>query len=212
MLGVAPAARTPDRGESPRSGGNRKDDKAEADGRLMAAVAAGEAGAFRQVVDAELQRVLAVARRVLGNDGEAEDVAQEALLRLWQQAANWRAGEARIRTWLHRVAVNLSIDRLRRRREESDDAAPERAAPGGQQRRIEARDLARAVDQALQALPERQRIALALFHYEGASMAEVADAMETSPDAVESLLGRGRRALKALLADRWREMLPDDET
>ena len=201
----------PGRKKNVRSGAIRDDGPAAADGRTMAAVAAGDKQAFARIVDAEMSRVQAVARRVLGNDADAEDVAQEAMVRLWQQAANWRPGEARIRTWLYRVAVNLSIDRIRRRREEGEDAAPEHAENARQQRQLEERDLSRAMDEALQVLPERQRIALALFHYEGATMAEVAEVMETSPDAVESLLGRGRRALKKMLADEWRAMLPDDE-
>jgi len=175
----------------------------------MAAVARGDQRAFGELVETELPRVVAVARRVLGSDGEADDVAQEALLRLWRQAADWRAGEARVRTWLYRVAVNLAIDRLRRRREETGSQAPEMAEPAGQKRELEERDVASTVNGALQTLPERQRIALALFHYEGASMAEVAEVMETSPDAVESLLGRGRRALKKQLAQHWQEIMPD---
>ena len=175
----------------------------------MAAVARGDQRAFGELVETELPRVVAVARRVLGSDGEADDVAQEALLRLWRQAADWRAGEARVRTWLYRVAVNLAIDRLRRRREETGSQAPEMAESAGQQRELEEQDMASAVNDALQTLPERQRIALTLFHYEGASMAEVAEVMETSPDAVESLLGRGRRALKKQLAHHWREIMPD---
>ena len=126
VIGVKPAARKPDRKTSVRFGQNRDLGAAEADGRVMAAVAKGDREAFAGVVDRELQRIQAVARRVLGNESDAEDVAQEALLKLWQQADNWRPGEAQIRTWLYRVAVNLSIDRLRRRREEGEDAAPER--------------------------------------------------------------------------------------
>lgn len=176
----------------------------------MADVAKGDGRAFGRVVEAEVGRVQAVARRVLGNDADAQDVAQEALLRLWQHAGQWRPGEARIRTWLYRVTVNLSIDRLRRRREVGEEAAPERTQEADQVRQIEERDLARVMDEALQALPERQRIALALFHYEGATMSEVAEAMETSADAVESLLARGRRSLKQRLRDNWQEMLPDE--
>jgi RNA polymerase sigma-70 factor (ECF subfamily) len=208
MYGVEPATRAPDRELSSRPGRHNQQ-QALRDGQLMAAVARGDQHAFGELVETELPRVVAVARRVLGNDSEADDVAQEAMLRLWRQAANWRTGEARVRTWLYRVAVNLAIDRLRRRREETGTEAPEIAEPASQQRQLEDRDLAAVVNDALQKLPERQRIALTLFHYEGATMADVAEVMDTSPDAVESLLGRGRRALKKQLAHHWQNILPD---
>lgn len=175
----------------------------------MARIADGDARAFEELVDARLGRVLAVARRMLGDDGEAEDVAQEALLRLWRQADRWQPGRARVATWLHRVTVNLSIDRLRKRTERSEEEPPEMAEPGSQQRHMEQQDLSREVDAALQALPERQRMALVLFHYEGQSMADAADIMGISVDALESLLARARRTLKKQLADRWRALLPE---
>lgn len=185
------------------------DDSIAGDDALMARVAAGDARAFENIVNRELDRTLAVARRVVGNDGEAEDVAQEALLRLWGQAARWRPGQARIRTWLYRVSVNLSIDRLRQRRGELVAEPPEGSQPADQQQSIEQQELSQSMESALQALPDRQRVALVLFHYEGASMAEVAEVLETSADAVESLLARGRRTLKKRLAPQWRAMLPD---
>lgn len=198
----------PDRVRRARSG-PIPDDSIAGDDALMARVAGGDARAFETIVNRELDRALAVARRVVGNDAEAEDVAQEALLRLWGRAAKWRPGQARIRTWLYRVSVNLSIDRLRQRKGELVAEPPERAQPADQQLTIEQQELGRSMDSALQALPDRQRIALVLFHYEGASMAEVAEILETSADAVESLLARGRRSLKKRLAPQWRAMLPD---
>ena len=198
----------PDRVRRARSGAI-PDDSIAGDDALMARLAGGDARAFEAIVNRELDRALAVARRVVGNDAEAEDVAQEALLRLWGRAAKWRPGQARIRTWLYRVSVNLSIDRLRQRKGELVAEPPEWSQPADQQQSIEQQELSRSMDSALQALPDRQRIALVLFHYEGASMAEVAEVLETSADAVESLLARGRRTLKKRLAPQWRAMLPD---
>src|SRR5437879_6324297 len=78
------------------------------------------------MVARKLPRLLALAARMLGDRAEAEDVAQDAFLRLWRQAPHWRRGEARVDTWLHRVALNLCYDRLRARREiVSDDDLPE---------------------------------------------------------------------------------------
>ena len=205
---MQPEEAEPDRVQTTRSG-PMLDDSIAGDDALMARVAAGDARAFENVVSRELGRILAAARRVVGNDGEAEDVAQEALLRLWGQAARWRPGQARIRTWLYRVSVNLSIDRLRQRRGELVAEPPEGSQPADQQQSIEQQELSQSMESALQALPDRQRVALVLFHYEGASMAEVAEVLETSADAVESLLARGRRSLKKRLAPQWRAMLPD---
>src|SRR5690606_12133095 len=86
------------------------------------------------LVDRHLGRIVALGWRMLGSRAEAEDMAQEAFLRLWQQAGDWRAGGARLSTWLHRVAVNLCLDRLRRRREvgldEAGDPASDAPHPG----------------------------------------------------------------------------------
>ena len=79
----------------------------------MERVAQGDAQAFQQLVDTGIDRVLAVARRTLGDEAEAEDVAQEVFLRLWRQAEKWQGGRAQVSTWLYRVTVNACIDRLR---------------------------------------------------------------------------------------------------
>lgn len=191
--------------------GRKRDGARRADEALMARIASGDARAFSEVVDTRLDRVLAVARRLLGNDSDAEDVAQEALLRLWRQAEKWEGGRALISTWLYRVTVNLCIDRVRAAREVATDEVPETPVPGDQHAALEQEDLRGYMDRALAELPERQRLALVLFHYEELSMADVAGMMEISVEAVESLLARGRRTLKARLEPAWREVLPDVE-
>lgn len=189
----------------------RRDEARRADDALMARIATGDAQAFSELVDTRLERVLAVARRMLGNDADAEDVAQEAMLRLWRQADRWDGGRAQISTWLYRVAVNLCIDRMRAQREDATAAVPDTPVPAGRLQSLEEDDLRDAMDAALQELPERQRQVLVLFHYEDLSMAAVAEMMEISVEAVESLLARGRRALRQRLEPAWREMLPEIE-
>lgn len=191
--------------------GRAREEARRVDEALMARIAEGDARAFSELVDTRLERVLAVARRMLGGDAEAEDVAQEVMLRLWRQADQWHGGRAQISTWLYRVTVNLCIDRLRARREDATGEVPERPTPAGQQQALEEEDLRALMDGALQELPDRQRLALVLFHYEDLSMAAVAETMEVSVEAVESLLARGRRALKQRLEPAWREMLPETE-
>ncbi|MPL84649.1 RNA polymerase ECF family sigma subunit [Rhodobacter sp. 140A] len=148
-----------------------------------------------------------VAQRMLGDRAEAEDLAQEALLRLWKIAPDWRAGEAKVTTWLYRVVTNLATDRLRRRRGIGLDEAPE--LPDGAASAVEQMidgDRAAALEAALAQLPARQRQAVVLRHLEGLSNPEISAAMEIGVEAVESLTARGKRALAAILAGRREEL------
>ncbi|MBP7243481.1 RNA polymerase sigma factor [Amaricoccus sp.] len=180
------------------------------DDELIRRYALGDAVAARTLVERHAPRLLAVARRMLGDAAEAEDVAQETMLRLWRGASAWRPGEAGVGTWLYRVASNLCLDRLRRRRptgELSDDAPDDRPTAVATLARA---DRAAALDAALALLPERQRLAIVLRHFEERGNPEIAAALGVSVEAVESLLARGRRALAARLAPRRGELELDD--
>ena len=149
---------------------------------------------------------------MLGDGTEAEDVTQEAMLRLWRLAPDWQEGRGAVATWLYRVTANLCLDRLRRRRETSADAVPELAddAPDAVGR-LAAADRAAALDAALARLPDRQRLAVVLRHLEERGNPEIAELLDTSVEAVESLLARARRALAADLAGRREELGFTDE-
>jgi RNA polymerase sigma-70 factor (ECF subfamily) len=109
------------------------------------------------------------------------------------------------------VVANLCIDRMRGSSRLTVVAdVPEEAAAPEQLQRMAEQDLAKRVDAALKTLPERQRLALVLFHYEGLSQVEVGSVLNVSEDAVESLLARARRALKAMLQDEWMSLLPNE--
>ncbi|WP_300516598.1 RNA polymerase sigma factor [Aliiroseovarius sp.] len=182
------------------------------DEALLVAYGNGDAEAAAMLTMRLTPRVLGFAARMLGGDrAEAEDVAQEAMLRLWKVAPDWRQGEAKVTTWLYRVVKNLCTDRLRKRRGVDIDAIAEPAddAPGAVAGMIEA-DRAAALQAALNQLPDRQRIAVTLRHLDGASNPEIAEVLEISVEAVESLTARGKRALKAILAGK-REELGYDE-
>ena len=182
------------------------------DAHWLSGLAAGDAATFRLVVARHLPLLLATARRILRDDAEAEDVAQEALVRLWRAARTLELGPGGLKPWLRRVASNLCIDRIRAgRRVSVVEEVPEQIEPPSQLRSIDQRDLAARVDEAIKALPERQRLALTLFHYEGMSQIEVGATLGISDEAVESLLARARRAMKAALKNDWQQLLPDPE-
>ena len=175
---------------------------ADPDEDLVRRVGQGDPAAIQAMVARKLPRMLALAQRMLGDAVEAEDVAQEAMLRAWRQAPGWAPGRAKFDTWLHRVALNLCYDRLRRRREIPTDAVPDRRDEGAApDRGLLAADVGAAVNGALARLPDRQREAIVLCHYQELSNIEAAGLMEISIEALESLLSRGRRALRAALAD-----------
>lgn len=187
-------------GASPKYG-RRALSEHDPDAELVARVGARDASAIRTLVSRKLPRLIALATRMLGDRMEAEDIAQETFMRIWKQAPHWRTGEAKFDTWLHRVALNLCYDRLRGHREEPAEVLPDSPDPTATaDQRIEARSRDERVRSALAALPARQREALVLTYYQELSNQQASDLMGISVDALESLLARARRTLRAQLA------------
>jgi len=177
----------------------------DSDEALMGRVARGDERAYHSLVGRHLPAMLGLARRILGNAAEAEDVAQEAMLRVWTHAPRWQPLAA-FRTWLTRVTVNLCLDRKRRVPWVELEAAGEIVDPApdaGEQAESDERE--RAVAAAIQQLPDRQRAAIVLTYSEGMSNAQAAEILGTSISALETLLVRGkqnlRRALKSLIGE-----------
>ncbi len=174
------------------------------DEALLVLYANGDPDAARLLAHRLVPRLVGYAARMLSDRSEAEDIAQEAMLRLWKLAPEWRQGEAKVSTWVYRVAGNLCTDRLRARRRRSvsaldDVAEPESGAQPAVAGLIEADRMA-ALDAALAALPERQREAVVLRHIEGLSNPEIAEILQIGVEAVESLTARGKRALATALS------------
>ena len=169
---------------------------------LIRRAAEGDASAFSELARLLARPALAQAVRVLGDRALAEDAVQEALTRLWREAKRFDPERGSFAGWWRRMLMNCALDGRRRLKpvssiDEAADVIDETPTPEGA---AESADLAARVQQAAAVLPERQRAALSLFYGEGLSMAEIADALETSEKAVEGLLLRGRAALKERLA------------
>lgn len=169
----------------------------------MAQVAARSADAFRQLAALYGSVPHRIAWRMLGDATEAEDVAQEALLRLWDHAARWQSGGPGVAAWLKRVAMNQCLDRLRRTKFRSDEEVPDRVDESPlADALMDADRLADKTKMAMAALPDNQRAALVLTYFEECSNMAAADMLSMNIKAFESLLVRARQALrKALEAD-----------
>jgi RNA polymerase sigma-70 factor (ECF subfamily) len=188
-------------------------DGADTDEALIERAGRGDRLAASLLVSRHSDRLLRVAWRMLGERAAAEDVVQETFLKLWERAPAWRRQSGTFAgapsAWLVRVASNGALDRLRRRgREVEENKAPERA--DGAQSALSlmaAGERRSAVDSAIASLPERQRLAVTLCHLEEMGNIEAAAAMDVSVEALESLLSRARRALKAALMDQRDELM-----
>lgn len=172
----------------------------ERDAELMARVAQGDAGAYRELSNLYLKRVLNYSYRILGSVAEAEEVTQDTFVRLWTSASSWQP-RALVSTWLYRVAHNLSIDRLRARKPQANPEIELGSDSVRPSRMLGRRRVAESVQAAIAKLPDRQREALVLSHYEGLGNLQIGAVMGISVEAVESLLGRARRSLRASLSE-----------
>lgn len=174
----------------------------DSDEALMARVAAGDRAAFAALAKRHVISAIALAAHILGNRAEAEDVAQDALLRVWTNAPRWKP-LAKFRTWLTRIVVNLCLDRRRRAPWVGLDVAGDIADPAPDPlARHEADEGERRVGAAIAKLPPRQRAAIALTYNEGLSNAETADILDTSVSAVETLLSRAKDNLRRALTEK----------
>ena len=185
----------------------------QSDADLLAAFAGGDRGAAMELTQRLTPLVMGQAYRLLGNRAEAEDVAQDAMMRLWKIARDWDVDRAQITTWLYRVVANLCTDLLRKSGRGVSFNAIEELSDPHKSAAQDMQDTARwaALRSALADLPDRQAQAVALRHLEELGNPQIATIMDTNVRTVESLIARGKRALIAKLSGRKEELGYDDD-
>ncbi|QLC23955.1 RNA polymerase sigma factor [Parasphingopyxis algicola] len=170
------------------------------DRALMARVRDGDSVAFSALVELHSAPIYRVAYRMLGDGHEAEDIVQDVFTRLWTHAPQWKPSGAGLGAWLHRVGVNLCLDRLRKRKRIAPVEPPESTDDTPRADKVMVSDeIGASVDRCLRQLPDRQAAALILSYYEGLSNSASAEILELNIKALESLLVRARRKMRALL-------------
>jgi RNA polymerase sigma-70 factor, ECF subfamily len=174
---------------------------------LLDRLALGDESAFRALVVRHIDRAYAIALRIVGNAADAEDVVQDTMLKVWTHRGQWQHGRAKFSTWLYRVVSNRCIDLHRKPRTENVDAVPEVAdkQPDASSV-IERNEMTDLLEAAMQRLPEQQRIAVIFSYHENMSNGDIAEVMDTTVSAVESLLKRGRAQLRELLRRHERDI------
>ena len=197
-------------GASPSEEGARRVDLQ--DDQLMLAVQQGDKRAYRSLVERYINRTVALARRFVANQSDAEDIAQDVFLTLWKNAHQWQPGKAAFSTWLYRITVNRSIDYKRKMRFDPLDEVTE-PEDGGLDAvsKIHTQQVSEKLRMAIGGLSEPQQVAMALYYHEGLSAARCAEVMEIKVNAVESLLKRGRQRLREQMADKSDSRLNDRE-
>jgi RNA polymerase sigma-70 factor, ECF subfamily len=183
---------------------------AESDAELVARLQRGDDAAFEAVVRTHGGRLLSVARRLLGNDADAQDAVQDAFVRAFK-AIHTFEGRAQLSTWLHRIVVNTALMKLRQRRrhpeESMDELLPDFRSDGHQavasrewsDALLERKETAALVRDAITRLPDRYREVLVLRDIEDRDTAETADLLGTTPNVIKVRLHRARQALRTLL-------------
>lgn len=178
------------------------------DHRLFLQIAEGDPKAFRRLVDQHARPLVTYLTRLMNNQHEAEEIAQEVFVRVWQNADEFKS-TFRASTWLHRIGHNLAVDQLRRRKGCTEFDAELDPAPISQQPLplMEQKQRATSLHVVLDALPLRQKMAMLLKYEQDFSNPEIASVLNLSVDAVESLLSRAKRELK----DQLTSQLTSDE-
>ncbi|HJO12068.1 MAG: sigma-70 family RNA polymerase sigma factor [Gammaproteobacteria bacterium] len=171
------------------------------DEELMLAICNGDESAFHTIVRTHHKPLSHYAFRILGSKKDTEDITQETFLRLWINADKWQPGKSKLSTWLHRIAHNLCIDYLRKKDNAETEELDDHAVAGAENNtKLEQSSELERLNKALGGLPDNQKNALVLCHYQGFSNKEAAAIMGVSVKAVESSIARAKRSLRKQLA------------
>jgi RNA polymerase sigma-70 factor (ECF subfamily) len=177
------------------------------DEELLTRLASSDEAAFRLLVERHIDRAFGIALRIVGSRADAEDVVQDTMLKVWTHRGKWQHGRAKFSTWLYRVITNRCIDLHRLPRTDNVDAVPEPMdAQPDVVSAMQRNEVTQMLESAMQRLPEQQRVAVILSYHENMSNGEIAEVMDTTVAAVESLLKRGRQQLKDLLRRHERDI------
>ena len=171
------------------------------DSELVRRIQSGDAAAFDELMQRYKCPVVSFVYRMLGSAEDAQDVAQDVFVRVYQNLDTYRP-ETKFSTWVFALARNAAIDHWRWRKRhptEPIESAPQVAAPSGATEDVEAREIGDQIAAAVAKLPEDQRTALVLAEYHGLSYAEVAEVMHCSEKSVESRLYRAKQTLRGWL-------------
>jgi RNA polymerase sigma-70 factor (ECF subfamily) len=171
------------------------------DEQLMSRAAEGDMEAFERLVERNQQRALNIAHRFLGHTARAEDVVQEAFLKILDRADSYRP-TAKFATYLYSVIWRLCIDTYRKKTPSAlESAPPQQSKAEGPDQAVMRQERRRTVRAAVEALPPRQRMAALLKYFEDMSYEEIAGVMDCTTSAVDSLLSRAREKLREDLGD-----------
>jgi RNA polymerase sigma-70 factor (ECF subfamily) len=200
---------TPPEPKLPPSGDGEERERAnDLDIELMGRIRDGDFTAFEQLIEIHQRSVIGTVAKMLGNPSEAEDISQQVFIRVWKSAARYEP-QAKFTTWLFTITRNLVFNEVRRRqrkptvsvqeREETTHRVVEDAQGSSPDEDLLRSEMEAAIDRAIEALPEKQRLAVVLRRYEEMPYEEIGVVLSMSVPAVKSLLFRARTQLKESL-------------
>lgn len=170
------------------------------DEKIIKQVLSGDTSAFAVLVERYKSRIFTLAYRMLSSREEAEDISQEAFVKIYRSLKIYDAGRTRFSTWIYRITYNLCVDHLRKRRETAPLEEDMIAAPSGCPEELAvAKDGVRILHEAVSGLPEEYRVPLVLFHFQGLSYREICRVLNLPMSIVKNRLFRARRLLKEKL-------------
>ena len=171
------------------------------DEELMSLITEGDSQAFESLVKRNTKYFYNVAYRIILNREAAEDIVQNAFLKIWQKPKIWQPGKAKFKTWFYRIIFNLAVDDKRKFKSVITDIEIEDTTNSADVE-IEKQDESKIIHKALSSIPARQRAAVMLVYFDEMAQKEAAEVMDLNIKAFESLLSRAKKELKEILKEK----------